>query len=934
MVREISDNLTEQQKRAVFHSGSPLLIIAGPGSGKTEVMARRIAHLVNSGNVPAEAILGLTFTNKATQALEDRIQLYRDPKVPGFVRVSTFHSFCSWILRSFPNPDRPGSDAQILDENAQFLFVYAYRKELGLSEIVKGLERTFYENVIGVFNRATEEQVIPARLEERIANDLCKCHPDETEIWQERKTIAEAYSRYLHLLASKHVIDFANLQTEAYHLLCDNDEALQKIQAQYCEILVDEFQDTNITQSMILKKLARDGNHLTVVGDDDQSIYRFRGATVKNILTFPSEYPDTTTIRLEENFRSFERIVDDSQKVIEHNPARFAKNLFTHKTAGNDNLLVYEPTAAAEAEQVVELLKQLLDCRKIVQYSDIAVLLRSVKSYSDAYVQAFAKASIPYAVQGNATLFKTETISQAYDLLHFLGAVKPWGDRYVTSPLVGLQAETITKLIEYKESLLQLDSPKKMAVLQISNMQDRSRLLALIELKKKVQSGAYSSILETFYRLLSICECVQRFETAHDYAPLFNLGIFSQLIATWDHMATTSNFYAFEDYFRLVREGGVDPYLPEQSNAVKIMTIHQSKGLEFPVVVLGAAMNGRLPGKERKGILELPEDLCASQKPEVENPHLVDERKLFYVATTRAKELLIVGTSDLVAKRGGGPSPFVHEMFGEDLHAAAHFSLEKLNQIQKQESRHRERSRYSFSQLNTYLDCPYRYKLAEVYGFPPPEQQPVYFGAKIHRLLQIIHQNALEKRFLTPTDLPELIDQYWTDGQKQSDAEKTTYRQDALTRLQAYLRDAQDSLPRTEQAELSFSFPFENALIACKIDLVQQTPEEQREIVDFKTSPHSAQEEERVKLQLGLYALGLEATSHQPVSLLTAYYLGKENKTLSWPWDEELKASVLHQIHPLLDHIEAEQFIPDLSFCKKCAEYSRFCPYSAERKPV
>jgi DNA helicase-2/ATP-dependent DNA helicase PcrA len=279
-------HLTGQQRQAVLHQGSPLLVIAGPGSGKTEVTTWRIAHLVRSGRVAPENLLVTTFTNKAALELKDRIQQKLPQVNVELMMVSTLHSFCADLLRQHQRHTALPRGFRILDQTGQFLVIYTNRKALGLNDLVKGRAHDFFSDVMRTFNLATEDLVDAAEFEGWCEQN-CGCWPpDEAELWQERAVVAEAYRRFGDLLREQELVDFAFLQCHALELLESQPDVLARLREKYQEILVDEYQDTNAAQDRLLSLLAGDGQRRTVVGDDDQSIYRFRGATVRNIRTF------------------------------------------------------------------------------------------------------------------------------------------------------------------------------------------------------------------------------------------------------------------------------------------------------------------------------------------------------------------------------------------------------------------------------------------------------------------------------------------------------------------------------------------------------------------------------------------------------------------------------------------------------------------------
>jgi len=924
----LPERLTDQQLEAILHHNGPLLIIAGPGSGKTEVISWRVAHLIRAGHATPEQLLVITFANKAALELKDRVHKNLQDIDVENMHISTIHSFCADLLREYSGCSPFPNGFNILDESAQLLFVFSNRKALGLSGIVKGKEYDFYSCVRGVFNQATEEDVTPDALLTYCEGKLCECGEAKSDLWKEKVAIARAYEIYSEMLLCHRLVDFAFLQRHALDMISAHPTILQELQNSFSEILVDEYQDTNVIQEQLIDRMVGRTGQLTVVGDDDQSIYRFRGATVKNILEFDKRHVHAHIVWLTQNFRSYEQIVDLSTRVIVQNPARYEKNLFTARGAGSDVLLVYQRTAAEEANQVVSLIERLYRAGRIRNYGDVALLLRSVRSYAEAYADALARGRIPFVVIRDGGFFHLDYIAQLRDLLTFLGATKPWGDKHVRHDIVGLSNDTREALKNFKADLITVNSAEALANLGVEDANDRHILLALLSLKTQVQKRRYQSLLQVFYQLLAAIGYFAHCEREGHAGRLCNLGLFSKLIANFDEYGRTRNYYQFLEYLKLLRQGGIDPVPETNPDAVQIMTIHQAKGLEFPVVVLGAAMNGRLPTRRRTNPYEIPASLRASSEPEVSDPHLVDERKLFYVAATRAQELLIVGTADVVNKRGGGPSIFVREMFGQDLKAAAKWAEVYIQDIESRgDATSEPRQRLSYSQLAYFLQCPVRYKYSVLYGMVSALPELTYFGANVHRALEELHNRAREGLHPSEAMVEDIVSQTWVAGPAADAKKEEARKRHAIEWIRKYIREHGEDFSRIIAAETGFSYSVGDSILVGKVDLIRESPQGGVEIVDFKASSRYSDAKERTDMQLAFYALGVEGTLAYKVQSRTAHFLG-DGSVDSWPWSTERAASTQAGLCDVLDTISRQEFTPRSEYCTHCDEFRAICPYA------
>jgi DNA helicase-2/ATP-dependent DNA helicase PcrA len=316
----------------------------------------------------------------------------------------------------------------------------------------------------------------------------------------------------------------------------------------------------------------------------------------------------------------------------------------------------------------------------------------------------------------------------------------------------------------------------------------------------------------------------------------------------------------------------------------------------------------------------------ASGTPEVDDPHLVDERKLFYVAATRARELLVLGTADVVNKRGGGPSPFLREMFGEDLHAVADLSRAKVIEIESHGGVSTgPRERVSFSQLAHYLQCPVRYKLAVVYGFEVPRPDPVDFGANVHRALLDIHERARSGQIPSPEEVEGIVTAAWMPAPQADPVQDREAQRAAVRQLEHYVAHHREALSRVARAETDFSSGLGRHVLVGKIDLLRRS-DGGYELVDFKTGKSAPAALEQVNTQLDLYALGAESSLGIPIVQQSAHFLA-DDTVYAREWSPERATSAREQLGALLDRIVRQAFPPRTACCPRCEEFRAICPY-------
>jgi len=926
--------LTEAQMEVVQYHEGPLLIIAGPGSGKTEVISRRTAYLISSGLAKPESLLVTTFTEKAALELKDRIQKkLKDINVER-IQVSTIHSFCFTLLDEFRDESPFPKGFRVLDEAAQLLFIYSRRKDLGLGDLIKGRECDFFGEVIRTYNLATEELVEPAELANYCEGRLKEADEIEKALWEERTAIANSYQRYLDLLLDSNVTDFSNLQRHTLNMLEAREAVLRQIQDRFTDVLIDEYQDTNAVQELILGKIAIRHKNLAVVGDDDQSIYRFRGATVKNILNFEEKYKPEKIVTLEDNFRSLGPIIDHCSRLIANNAARMYKKLrcFREKHR-NDILLIHEKTAAEEAISVVSILKFLMSKGIVKQYRDVAVLLRSVRSHGKPYEEELKRNKIPFIVTRDGRFFERDDISELCSLFIFLGASKPWGDKFVRCSVMQISEETEEALRQFKQDLTSIENEKELEDIGISNKEDKRKIYELIVLKRQILEGKHQSILEVLFKILLISGYFGKIEKDQDTEALKNIGILTRIISDFDEYRGTKVLYPYLSYMKMLKQSSLDSFIKPPEDAVQVMTVHQAKGLEFPVVVIGAAMEGRFPTHSRRDKYEIPHSLMKSGKPEVEDHHTVDERKLFYVAATRARDLLIIGTSDVVNKRGGGPSRFIGELLGKNLDGALERSRKILEAIESPikveavEGKPQEpRMRLSYSKFVYFLQCPIRYKYFEIDKIDTPRPYLLHFGTSVHRALELIHNELIKGRTVGAAEIERYLEKAWIPSLRIPEEMEETSKLKAMKLISEYFQKWKDTFPLIDGIEQKFAFDLEDTVISGKIDLIRKTNGNLKEIVDFKTSESKTGWGEQTELQMDLYALGAERGLDMQTEKCTIHFLG-DDRVESKDWSIERIDQIENSLKDLIQKIKMQKFEPRQEYCPLCEEFKDICPY-------
>lgn len=633
----IYDTLNEQQKKGVFTTDGPVLLLAGAGSGKTRVLTHRIAYLIDELGVNSWNIMAITFTNKAAGEMKERVENLVGVGSDS-IWVTTFHSTCVRILRRYA--DRIGYDNNfaIYDTDDQKTVMKEVCKRLQID--TKQLkERT----ILGAISSAKDELISPPEYELNAAGDYRK------------QKIASAYREYQETLRKNNAMDFDDLIMKTVELFKTDQEVLASYQKRFKYIMVDEYQDTNTAQFELIRLLAAGTRNLCVVGDDDQSIYKFRGANIRNILDFEKVYPEAVVIRLEQNYRSTQNVLDAANAVIKNNTGRKEKTLWTDHGNGNRIHFKQFDNAYEEAEFVADDIAG-KKRNGIADYGDCAVLFRT-NAQARLLEERFVVEGIPYNVVGGVNFYARKEIK---DLLAYLKTIDNGRDdlavkRIINIPKRGIGAATIAKVQDYAdlheisfyEALCQADEVTGLTSKTAEKLKPFVNLINVF--RSKVDFYGIKELLEDVIETTGYVKELEASDEEDAEARIENIDELISKAAAFEETHDQPTLGEFLEEVALVAD--IDN-VEEGNNKVLLMTIHSAKGLEFSHVYMTGMEDGIFPSYMT---------IVSDDQGEIE-----EERRLAYVGITRAKEDLTLCYAKMRMVRGetqmNAVSRFVREI--------------------------------------------------------------------------------------------------------------------------------------------------------------------------------------------------------------------------------------------------------------------------------
>ena len=902
-MNDLLDGLNDAQREAVTHGTGPLLIVAGAGTGKTTVLTRRYVHLLSSLGVTTENLLALTFTEKAAGEMEDRV-LQMLPNGTYDFWISTFHGFCQRVLERYALEIGLPTKFRLLNETDAWLLLKRHLSEMPLNQYRPlGNPVKFLSELLKHFSRAKDEGITPEQYLEFAAT--VKLEGDEEFITGERarlKELGECYFAYRKILREEGALDFGDLILETLRLLRESPRVLAELRAQFRSVFVDEFQDTNWAQYELIKLLIGSEKNITVVGDDDQAIYKFRGASLANILQFRDDFTDTKTILLTTNYRSFQDILDHAYtSITQNNPNRLevrlqdtglCKELTSSRGSGGQVNVVWYETLEDEAKGVAEQIIAARTADPELRWDDIAILSRS-NDGTAPFLAALEHYNIPYRFYALRGLYSEPVVVDVMAMLQVVDgsheSAFTW--RFVNSPCCSFSLSEIALLTQHAQkkgiTLWQavcaaVDSTDGVAGLE---PEAKGRIGSLVTTIQKLSELARREkplkVLQHALQDLGYLAALMHLPEEERGEAIHILNSFVDRVKRYEQSTQGPLLHGFLDELRIEIESGEEGAMHLDPDAgpdlVKVLTIHASKGLEFKKVFIVSMVDQRFPTRVRTDAIPLPDGLVNERLTEG-NMHLEEERRLFYVAMTRAKDsLTLTGAEQYGGTRKKKPSVFLTEG-GLDIppprtRASTNFELPQAQVEQDMRSAEEQQAfplkrRFSFTQLAAFRKCPLQYKFAHIYKLPILKKKKKSFGQSMHYALEQILALHTERMKVegasgfqvTLEESLEIFEAAWIDEWYESRSRHDEYQQEGRKGIATLHEQWTAEPPLVALLEQPFEWRIGERSLRGAVDRIDNLPTGGCIIYDYKTGEGKETDELKTedKEQLWLYQCAME----------------------------------------------------------------------------
>lgn len=901
-------NANDAQREAIMTTNGPVLITAGPGTGKTFTLVERTIYLIQECGVKPEEILIATFTEKAAKELVTRItnELYaRNISVNvNEMYVGTFHSLCLRIIKEHLEETHLKKNYRLLDSfDQQYMVyqnIYRFRNIDGFSNVIsdKGVWHQSSE-ICGYVNQLSEELV---DIEAMSADD----NPNIV-------AIGDMLSLYQKLLSDENLIDFATIQVECYKLLLEHPSILNELQEQIRYLMIDEYQDTNYIQEQIVFLLGGKHNNICVVGDDDQGLYRFRGATIRNILEFPSKFEgkECKVIPLVINYRSNSDIVDFYNNWMQTTAGsdfkfswgrfRYDKQIEPHEKSTIHSPTVIKVSGNEDSDEwhdkILDFIKQLKEPGKLTDYNQIAFLFNSVKhQQATALADFLEKNDISVYSPRSDMFFKRDEIRLIIGCLlllfpNYVSSLQKGEQKYLQPEHCTYYTDCIKIANEY------VTKPENKELLKFIRNHGTEHFSL-----QGTTDYAYSGLVYQLFMFKPFSDILDTDMSVGvaNIRPTRNLALFTQIIGKFEYLhridvldgtvykgkrrIDANTELLFSTYLKLLYDGGITEYEDDAeyapSGCVSFLTIHQSKGMEFPIVLVDSL--GNVPRKSYDDLMSEVERKYF-HRPAFEPYDMMkyfDFWRLYYTAFSRAQDLLVLTCNE----NNRTPSKYFSEVY-DDLPTPSSPSFDLKEFDFKEVKKVNLKNTFSFtSHISVYETCSLQYKFYRELEFMPIRQEAMMFGTLVHETIEDIHRTVLkgEEQRITEDNITRWFNSNYLSLVKSEHSYLAEpQRMAALKQVLRYAERQADKWDTIKQAEVDVSLVQQDYIIEGKIDLVKGEGNTV-ELVDFKSERKPDMEKDRVRLeryrrQLQLYAYLIEQRTGQKVSKMHVYYTGEEN---------------------------------------------------------
>ncbi len=895
-----------------------LQIIACAGSGKTEFVSERIAYQISKVIAKPEQIVAFTFTEKAAEELKFRVRskirelIGKQPDI-GDMYIGTIHAFAFKILQDFIPKYRA---YDMLDEIGRLAFLSSIKRDIDFDHLFNSLNKRYAWNFYKHSNKH---------------NWVYRTFIKDADLFREEgltddailsDSFRNAYKIYVAKLEEKRFLDFSSILKIAVDTLEKEPSVRKKLRDQYKFFTVDEYQDVNPIQEKLIQ-LISDKQNVCVVGDDDQSIYQWRGADVNNIISFQKRYPDVSVYQLDTNRRSHHAIVKTSDDLIQlNNPKRLKKTVKDKglKSEKGDLYKILFQTQEEEVEWIIQKIhalvgKEYWEGEKVrkLKYSDFAFLFRSVGHEASPYIEAMRTADLPVVFAGTGGLFDTIEVSSIIRMLEYISECDRdvvYDEAFLTDIHANLPSDITIPFKPFKKGILTIQEASK-------------------KLKRLSLQGLYRDILS----LLGLYDV--SFHEAEDDILLFNLGRLSQAISDYENSREYLTFNSIKDFLWFVRlhaensyDSGNTDAMAGLIDAVQILTMHGTKGLGFPVVFMPSHFRQNREPDFGPTLL----DITKFDSNRFLN-HPDDERRIYYVALTRSKKFLFVTSAKfkIEGKRRSSRSRFFDEIpntlfLTEPVPDPVYRKSCDIDGVSEE-----IRFPTSYSELAYYLSCGYDYKMRFIYNFNPGLVPALGFGKQVHNVINLLHKQYEDSgKIPSKAHVSRLIEEHFY-LRHASDTVTERLKAGAMKSISKYVQMWEKDFSLSVKTERPFELEFDNALIAGSIDMIKRVDgnETVLEVIDFKTGKPDNDLMHKYELQVQLYTIAAqEALGINTQKALIHFIDTDKNERLAVQTSPEAIDTAREEIKFAIEGICKTSFRRDArqdKICKSC-DWCVMCP--------